>query len=73
MRRARARSETLPIKGKAGLDCGRAALGLVRLCDCASAQQAPSWAVPGTADDVVVFPVYLKIPRSDKNSDFKNT
>ena len=39
------------------------ALRLVRLSDFVSAQQAASWAVPGTADDVVVFPVYLKIPR----------
>ena len=51
MRRARARArKLLPIKGKAGLDCGRVALS-----DCASVQQAPSWAVPGTADDVVVI------------------
>ena len=63
LRRARARSETLPIKGKAGLDCGRVALS-----DCASVQQAPSWAVPGTADDVVVISSLFE---DSKNSDVK--
>ena len=57
--------------GQPSLGCAWLWALLLWVCDCASAQQAPScWAVPGTADDVVVISSLFE---NSKNSDVKNT